>query len=294
MNIYIQSLHQIMSPLPSIFTGSDPSIPHAASERHQGLLTFRCSPSRHWAPWGGTRPCGRGDPLAACCGPSTWDRKWQWNWSITAGTAMRMLVTRLACIRCFGQVECDDDAQKLPCLAPTLDVPTPWNQLNTWITLFTKVLHRLQGSVIPKLFGIGRSRHGTPFLATSLVRGTCLSALLPRGIPSAVRKAAVLALSRFHKEGALHGDITLNNMILESQDDAGYDHNDSAVAAAVVEVGAGGTGASVVGTESGGPKEQPATTRRVVILDFGRSSIGASCEEMNQEMTRLRRILRGA
>jgi len=204
---------------------------------------------------------------------------------------MRMLVTRLACIRCFGQVECDDDAQKWPCLAPTLDVPTPRNQLNTWISLYTKVLHRLQGSVIPKLFGIGRSRNGTPFLATSLVRGTCLSALLPYGIPSAVRKAAILALSRFHKEGALHGDITLNNMILESQDDAGYDHNDGAVAAAVV--GAGGTGASV-GTESSGPKEQPATARRVVILDFGRSSIGASCEKMNQEMTRLRRILRGA
>lgn len=123
------------------------------------------------------------------------------------------------------------------------------------------------------------------------MRGTCLSALLPYGIPSAVRKAAILALSRFHKEGALHGDITLNNMILESQDDAGNDHNDGAVAAAVV--GAGGTGASV-GTESSGPKEQPATARRVVILDFGRSSIGASCEKMNQEMTRLRRILRGA
>ena len=159
------------------------------------------------------------------------------------------------------------------------------------ITIFMKVLHRLQGSVIPKLFGIGRSRRGTPFLATSLVRGTCLSALLPYGIPSAVRKAAVLALSRFHKEGALHGDVTLNNMILESQDD---DHKAGVVAAAaVVEVGAGGTSSSCVGPRVGGPKEQPATAR-VVILDFGRSSIDASREEMNQEITRLRRILRGA
>ena len=155
---------------------------------------------------------------------------------------------------------------------------------------YTKVLHRLQGSVIPKLFGIGRSRHGTPFLATSLVRGACLSALLPYGIPSTVRKAAVLALSRLHKEGALHGDVTLNNMILESQDD---DHQAGVVVAtAVDEVSAGGTGSSLV-TESGGPKEQPSTAR-VFILDFGRSSIGASREEMNQEITRLRRILRGA
>ena len=156
-----------------------------------------------------------------------------------------------------------------------------------------KVLHRLQGSIIPTLFGIGRDRHGTPFLATSLVRGTSLSALLPCGIPSAVRKAAVLALSRFHKEGALHGDVTLNNMILESQ----YDSHKAGVvaAAAVVQGSTGGTGTSA-GIESGGcggPKEEPAKAH-VVIIDFGRSSIGASREEMDQEMTRLRRILRGA
>ena len=160
------------------------------------------------------------------------------------------------------------------------------------IHLFIKVLYRLQGSVIPKLFGIGRHWHGTPFLATSLVRGTCLSALLPYGIPSAVRKAAVLALSRFHREGALHGDVTLNNMIVESQDG---DHKAGVDAAVGVEGGAGGTG-TTAGTESGGggPKERPASAARVVILDFGRSSMGASREEMNKEMTRLRRILRGA
>ena len=155
-----------------------------------------------------------------------------------------------------------------------------------------KVLHRLQGSVIPKLFGIGRHWHGTPFLATSLVRGTCLSALLPYGIPSTVRKAAVLSLSRFHREGALHGDITLNNMIVESQDE---DHKAGVDAAVGVEGGAGGTG-TTAGTENGGgggPKEAPSAAR-VVILDFGRSSICASREEMNKEMTRLRRILRGA
>ena len=169
----------------------------------------------------------------------------------------------------------------------------PRNQLQALNRPFTKVLHRLQGSIIPKLFGIGRNQHGTPFLATSLVRGSCLSDLLPYGIPSAVRKAAVLALSRLHKEGALHGDVTLNNMIHESQDEG---HKAGVVAAAaVVEGSAAGTDSSS-GAEGGGgsgPKGQQATAR-VVILDFGRSSIGASREEMNKEMTRLRRILRGA
>ena len=125
------------------------------------------------------------------------------------------------------------------------------------------------------------------------MRGTCLSALLPYGIPSAVRKAAVLALSRFHREGALHGDVTLNNMIVESQAE---DHKAGVDAAVGVEGSTGGTG-TTVGTESGGgggPKERPASAARVVILDFGRSSIGASREEMDKEMTRLRRILRGA
>ena len=53
--------------------------------------------------------------------------------------------------------------------------------------------------------------------------------------------------------------------------------------------------AHIAGTESvgvGGPKEQLAVAR-VVILDFGRSSIGVNREEMDREITRLRRILRG-
>ena len=194
---------------------------------------------------------------------------------------------REACMYQVGVYKGGEDV-----MAPILtafDVPTPRNQLH-YLNHPSKVLHRLQGKVIPKLLGVGRHWLGTPFLATSLVRGTSLSALLTYGIPSAVRKAAVLALSRFHKEGVLHGDVTLNNMILESQ----YDHH-KAGTATVVQGSTGGTGTSA-GTESGGcggPKEEPAKAH-VVIIDFGRSSIGASREEMDQEMTRLRRILRGS
>ena len=99
-------------------------------------------------------------------------------------------------------------------MAPMVTVPTPRNQLHS-LNHPTKVLHRLPGKVIPlATVVIGSGPHSSP--PDLCVRHqTSLSALFPYGIPSAVS----LALPRFHKSGALHGDITLNNMILQAQAD---------------------------------------------------------------------------
>lgn len=125
------------------------------------------------------------------------------------------------------------------------------------------MLRCLQGSTIPELYGIGRHHLGQPFVATSLVRGTCLSSL--SYIDEEVMKAAQLALSRVHRLGVLHGDISLENMML-------------------VDVGEEGS------TASRGSAGEPRP--RVIIIDLGRSYVGASRERQAREMARLRWLLR--
>jgi serine/threonine protein kinase len=90
-------------------------------------------------------------------------------------------------------------------------------------------------------------------------------------IDEEVIKAAQRALSRVHRLGVLHGDISLENMMLVEAGEEGSAANKD---------GGGGR----VSAEESGP--------RVMIVDLGRSYAGASCEQLDKEMARLRRLLR--
>ena len=89
-----------------------------------------------------------------------------------------------------------------------------------------------------------------------------------------MRKSAVRALPRLHKEGVLHGDITLSNIMVETHDPKG----DSVII-------------NTAGLETGAESAKEQTAPRVVIMDFGRASFCPSREERNMEMARLRQLL---
>ena len=134
--------------------------------------------------------------------------------------------------------------------------------------------------MIPKLFGVGRLWVlGTPFLATSLVRGTCFSDLAY--ISAEVSHAAQLSLACIHEKGAVHGDITLANLMLVAEDpqDSGSSGPDTS------------SMCNYESTGGGGCSDDVQVAPRVMIVDFGRSYVGASREERAKEAERLQRIL---
>jgi hypothetical protein len=144
----------------------------------------------------------------------------------------------------------------------------------TPLWMWWQVLHELQGSVIPTLFGVGRLWFGASFIATSLVRGSCL-ADLPPSLPPSVRQAAQAALSCLHAKGVIHGDITLNNLMVEEQ----WQQEGP-----LQEGRKGKASCSRGGEEKGNCV--------VVIVDLGRARMGATLEQRAAEAARLSRLLR--
>lgn len=117
---------------------------------------------------------------------------------------------------------------------------------------------------------------------TSLVRGQRLADLTL--ITPNVRKAAKYALTLFHQQGAAHGDVTLQNLILVS------DPPD--------RIGGTSQGCSTCSSSAGGRESEvgavafeSAHRARVVIIDLGRAYVGASGDEQSEEMARLCRLL---
>lgn len=133
-----------------------------------------------------------------------------------------------------------------------------------------QVLHALQGSVIPALFGVGRLWFGAPFIATSLIRGSCLADL--PSPPPPVRRAARAALSCLHAEGVIHGDLTLWNLMVEEQQQ---------------QEGPQQEGRKGEASCRGGEKGDCV----VVIVDLGRAMVGATLEQRRAEAARLSRLL---
>ena len=183
------------------------------------------------------------------------------------------------------------------------------------MSLCLQVLEPLWGSVLPTLFGAGRLSLGTPFVMTSLVKGTPLSDLLE--IPLAVRVAARTALARIHALGAAHGDIRLANMLLvDGHDTSGGDKsNKGDISSGLFESscpvplcgqipdvgngnfgsdgGSGGSGSGIGAgeQEAGYNSSCPQQRSIVVVVDLGRAYMGARPKEYAWEMARLKSLL---
>ena len=173
----------------------------------------------------------------------------------------------------------------------------------------TQVLLPLQGSVLPNLFGAGRLAFGTPFVATSVVRGARLSDL--QAFTPAVCDAARLSLSRIHALGVAHGDIGLDNLMLVVGDSNATGSDDdlsgsgSPVESSSLQAlrptpdnNASGDLGSSEGTNSGSPRSQQNTSSHcggslrpqpisVVIVDLGRAYVCLEPEELVWEMNKL-------
>lgn len=176
-----------------------------------------------------------------------------------------------------------------------------------------QVLQRLQGSVLPSLFGAGRLAFGTPFVATSVVRGTRLSDL--QTFTPAVCDAARLSLSRIHALGVVHGDIGLDNLMLVVGDSnaAGRDDDPSGSGSPVEsssfralrptpDNASGDSGSSSDGANNGNPRSHQNASSHcggslcpqhisVVIVDLGRAYVCLEPEEFVWEMNKLNRLL---
>ncbi len=121
---------------------------------------------------------------------------------------------------------------------------------------------QLQGVVIPELLAIGRlapAYKGLSFLAVSFVPGKRLSAMK---ITPDVSAAAVSAVQRLHSCGVVHGDLTLDNMLLLHQQP------------------------SSSSSSSTGMQQQ----MQVMLIDLGSARL-ASSHECDQELQRFQRKL---
>ena len=155
--------------------------------------------------------------------------------------------------------------------------------------------------MLPILFGAGRLAFGTPFVATSVVRGARLSDL--QSFTPAVCDAARMSLSRIHALGVAHGDIGLDNLLLVAggTDAEGSDDNPSGSGSPVetfflqplrpaLDTTTGDLGSgSGNGTSSGSPSSHRHTS--VVIVDLGRAYVCLEPEELAWEMDKLNRLL---
>ena len=127
------------------------------------------------------------------------------------------------------------------------------------LSCHSQALHKLQGSCIPKMLGLGTMWSGDAFLAMSLVQpGTKLTDV--RLGPSLCTSAKD-ALARVHAHGLVHGDVRLENMLVCQH--------------------------KVV--PHGGLVPSP-----VVIVDFGHARCGASPRDLAAEMEGLLRLLHEA
>ena len=170
--------------------------------------------------------------------------------------------------------------------------------------------------MLPILFSAGRLAFGTPFVATSVVRGARLSEL--QTFTPAVCDAARMSLSRIHAFGVAHGDIGLDNLLLVAggidavgSDDKSIGSRRSPVETSSLQslrpaldtsTGDLGSGSSD-GTSSGSPHaHQHTSTHRggspyshqhisVMILDLGRAYVCLEPEELIWEMDKLNRLL---
>jgi serine/threonine protein kinase len=121
-------------------------------------------------------------------------------------------------------------------------------------------MQQLQGSCVPRLFGHGYANTTSCyFLAMTLAQGTPLDQL-PQPLAPEVRAAAMRTLQQVHSLGVLHGDIRLDHLLLQQQDD-----------------------------ESAAAEGRPL----VILIDFGRASIDAPTEALLEEQQELQQLLAG-
>lgn len=158
----------------------------------------------------------------------------------------------------------------------------------------------MQGSVLPRLFGAGRLAFGTPFVATSVVKGTRLSDM--QTFAPAVRDAARASLARIHALGVAHGDIGLDNLllVLDGRDAMGSDDGSSGSGSPVetpslqpLRPALNDVSTDISGSSDGTSSVSPHSHQHpsVVILDLGRAYVCSEPEELVWEMGKLNRLL---
>ena len=149
--------------------------------------------------------------------------------------------------------------------------------------------------MLPCLFGVGRLAFGTPFVATSVVKGTRLSDI--ETFTPAVRDAALKSLSHIHALGVAHGDIGLDNLLLVVGDTGalGSDDDPSGSGSPVetsslqlLNTPAGSQSSSdEISSDSLPSHHRPS----VVILDLGRAYVCSEPEVLVWEMDDLKRLM---